>query len=212
MPFSGSDSSGDLFGFEDRLTRIPLPDADVSYTGRFALPASPHLLFSALWTSTPWRQEEVVVWGKRHQQPRLVAWYGDADKSYTYSGVHLDPLPWTETLTAIKTAVEAKAGHKFNSVLLNLYRDEKDSMGFHSDDEKELGPTPTIASVSLGQKRMLIFKHKRRSELKPTRLELESGSLLIMKGKTQEHWKHGIDKETRPCAPRINLTFREILA
>lgn len=211
MPFSKSDSADDLFGFEDRLTRIPMPDADVSYTSRFALPATPLHLLQHLQKTVPWRQEEVVVWGKRHQQPRLVAWYGDPDKSYTYSGIHLDPLPWSEALTAVKAAVEARSGHRFNSVLLNLYRDEKDSMGFHSDDEKELGPAPTIASVSLGQRRTLVFKHKRRPELKPTRLELESGSLLIMKGKTQDYWKHGVDKETRPCGPRINLTFREIL-
>lgn len=194
------------------MTQLRLPDADVSYTGHFALPEKPHLLLDHLRALVPWRQEEVVVWGKRHQQPRLVAWYGDPGKNYTYSGVHLNPLPWSDALLAIKKAVEARSGHKFNSVLLNLYRDEKDSMGLHSDDEKELGPMPTIASVSLGQKRTLIFKHKSRAELKPARLDLESGSLLIMKGKTQEHWKHGIEKETRPCGPRVNLTFREILA
>ncbi len=212
MQFSQSGSSDNLFGFEDRMTQLRLPDADVSYTSHFALPEKPNLLLDHLRKSVPWRQEEVVVWGKRHQQPRLVAWYGDPEKSYTYSGVHLDPLPWSDVLVAIRKAVESRSGHKFNSVLLNLYRDEKDSMGFHSDDEKELGPTPTIASVSLGQKRTLIFKHKSRAELKPTRLDLESGSLLIMKGNTQKHWKHGIEKETRPCGPRVNLTFREIFS
>jgi alkylated DNA repair dioxygenase AlkB len=99
---------------------------------------------------------------------------------------------------------------RFNSVLLNYYRDHRDSMGFHSDDERELGPTPIIASVSLGATRTFVLKHKTRPELKPIRLELPSGSLLLMKGLTQKNWKHGIDKQSKPCGPRVNLTFRQI--
>jgi alkylated DNA repair dioxygenase AlkB len=96
-------------------------------------------------------------------------------------------------------------------VLLNYYRDHRDSMGMHSDDEPELGPRPAIASVSLGHQRTFILKHRTRKELERVTLPLESGSLLLMKGDTQRHWKHGIDKERRPCGPRINLTFRQIL-
>ena len=96
-------------------------------------------------------------------------------------------------------------------MLLNYYRDQRDSMGMHSDDEPELGSNPTIASVSLGEQRTLVLKHKFRKELKPVHLPLDSGSLLLMKGATQHHWKHGINKESRPCGPRVNLTFRRIV-
>jgi alkylated DNA repair dioxygenase AlkB len=113
-------------------------------------------------------------------------------------------------LLDIKSPVEAIAGDKFNSVLLNYYRDHRDSMGMHSDDERELGKLPLIASLSLGGERTFILKHKTRKDLKPVRLKLASGSLLLMKGETQRHWKHGIEKETRPCGPRVNLTFRRI--
>ena len=159
-----------------------------------------------------WRAEKIVVWGKTYPQPRLIAWYGDLGKNYTYSGIHLERLPWTQMLLDIKSRVEAVAHTQFNSVLLNYYRDHRDSMGMHSDDEPELGERPVLASLSLGEERILILKHKRDKGLKPVRLQLESGSLLLMKGDTQHYWKHGIDKETRPCGPRVNLTFRRILA
>jgi alkylated DNA repair dioxygenase AlkB len=133
-------------------------------------------------------------------------------KDYTYSGIHLDALSWTPLLLDIKNRVELVAHANFNSVLLNYYRDHRDSMGLHSDDEQELGKRPIIASVSLGQERTFIMKHKGDKALKPVRLKLTSGSLLLMKGETQRCWKHGIDKETRPCGPRVNLTFRRIIA
>ena len=111
----------------------------------------------------------------------------------------------------MRGVVEDLANERFNGVLLNYCRDHRDSMGFHSDDEKELGQAPVIASVSLGATRTFVLKHKTRSELKPVRLELPSGSLLLMKGLTQKNWKHGIDKQSRPCGPRVNLTFRRIV-
>ena len=159
----------------------------------------------------PWRAESIVVWGKTYPQPRLIAWYGDNGMSYTYSGIRLEPLPWTQTLSDIKRRVEAVARTDFNSVLLNYYRDHRDSMGLHSDDEPELGEQPILASLSLGEERTFILKHKGEKDLKPVRLKLASGSLLLMKGETQRYWKHGIDKETRPFGPRVNLTFRRIL-
>ncbi len=159
----------------------------------------------------PWRAENVVVWGKSYPQPRLIAWYGDEGRSYQYSGVRLNPAPWTESLLLVKRKVERAAGVEFNSVLLNYYRDNRDSMGFHSDDEKELGEQPIIASISLGQERVFILKSKRDKVAKPVKLRLESGSLLVMKGDTQANWKHGIEKEKRPCGPRVNLTFRRII-
>lgn len=158
----------------------------------------------------PWRTDNIVVCGKTYPQPRLTAWYGDDGADYTYSGIHLKPLPWTHTLIDIKNRVEKIAGIDFNSVLLNYYRDHRDSMGLHSDDEPELGRRPIIASVSLGEERAFILKHKSRRDLKTIRLKLTSGSLLLMKGETQHHWKHGIEKARRPCGPRVNLTFRRI--
>jgi alkylated DNA repair dioxygenase AlkB len=158
----------------------------------------------------PWRAENIFMWGKSVPQPRLVAWFGDREAHYTYSGVHHDPLPWTPVLLDIRKRVEGIASTHFNSVLLNYYRNHRDGMGLHSDDEPELGPQPAIASLSLGGERIFIMKHKTRRELKSVRLRLASGSLLLMKGETQHYWKHGIDKQAQPCGPRVNLTFRRI--
>jgi alkylated DNA repair dioxygenase AlkB len=202
--------TGDLFPATEGLEHIPMEDAEVYYLRQLPLADPASAIKRHLISETPWRAENIVVWGKTFPQPRLIAWYGDAGNSYTYSGIHLNPLPWTPVLLKIKTRVEAVAGDTFNSVLLNYYRDHRDSMGLHSDDEPELGERPIIASLSLGEERTFILKHKTRTELKPVRLKLASGSLLLMKGETQRHWKHGIDKETRPCGPRINLTFRRI--
>lgn len=203
---------GDLFQPLGAFERLPMPDADVGYLHHLSLPAPPDVLLARLRDEVPWRSEQVVLWGKRVAQPRLTAWYGDPQRDYSYSGLHLTPLPWTRLLLEIKHAVELCSCAGFNSVLLNLYRDERDSMGLHSDDEPELGEQPVIASVSLGETRTMVLKHKLDKSLKPVRLPLESGSLLLMRGDTQHCWKHGIDKQTRPCGPRINLTFRRILA
>jgi len=157
---------------------------------------------------TAWCEEEITVYGKAYLQPRLSAWYGDL--AYSYSGIRLEPLPWTPTLLDIKRRVETLVNHQFNSVLLNYYHDQNDSMGMHSDDERELGPQPTIASLSLGEERTFLLKHKSRKDLKTVKLVLAAGSLLLMQGQTQQYWRHGINKERQACAPRINLTFRNI--
>jgi alkylated DNA repair dioxygenase AlkB len=201
--------SADLFQ-TNQLERIPIEDAEVYYLPELPLLASATSILRSLIDETPWRAESIVVWGKKFLQPRLIAWYGDPGSVYTYSGIHLDPMPWTKTLQDIKVKVEAVSEESFNSVLLNYYRDHRDSMGLHSDDEPELGKRPIIASLSLGEERTLIFKHKSRLDLKSVRIRLGSGSLLLMKGETQRHWKHGIDKERGPCGPRVNLTFRRI--
>lgn len=189
-----------------------MSDADVLYWQRVALPVNDASLLERLVHEVAWRQEEITLWGKRHLQPRLTAWYGDSQSVYSYSGIRLQPLPWSDLLLDLKQRVEALALCSFNSVLLNYYRNERDSMGMHSDDERELGRNPTIASLSFGAERELTFRHRRRKELAPVRLRLASGSLLIMRGATQHHWKHGIAKERRPCGPRVNLTFRRIFA
>jgi alkylated DNA repair dioxygenase AlkB len=201
-----------LFAAADRLERIPMIDAEVYYLDDLALGRERDEILQRLIANTEWRQDTVVVWGKTYQQPRLVAWYGDSGSEYTYSGITLSPMPWTELLLDIKKRVERVTQESFNSVLLNYYRDNRDSMGFHSDDEPELGEKPVIASVSLGEERTLVLKHKMDKLAKPVRLRLASESLLLMKGDTQRCWKHGIAKETRRCGARVNLTFRHITA
>ncbi len=190
---------------------LPAPESAILYrrTLPFALP--PAQILAQLLTGIAWRSESIVVWGKRYPQPRLIAWYGDAGKRYTYSHTALEPLPWTDLLLALKCAVEHAARWTFNSVLLNYYRDGRDGMGMHSDDEPELGPAPTIASLSFGATRTFVLRHKRRKDLEPIRLPVESASLLLMTGGTQDNWKHGIVKTRRDCGPRVNLTFRRII-
>jgi alkylated DNA repair dioxygenase AlkB len=200
----------DLFRTSLTLEPISLEDAELYYLRQLPLAQTAEAVMKQLIDEVPWRAENIVVWGKTYPQPRLTAWYGDNGANYTYSGIHLEPLPWTNTLIDIKNRIEKIAGIDFNSVLLNYYRDHRDSMGLHSDDEPELGRRPIIASVSLGEERTFILKHKSRRDLKTNRLKLNSGSLLLMKGETQHYWKHGIEKEERPCGPRVNLTFRRI--
>jgi alkylated DNA repair dioxygenase AlkB len=193
------------------IERLPIADADVLLYHQIELGQSYDQLLYELIDNTTWRQEEITLFGKAHRQPRLSAWYGNRDSVYTYSGISLQPRPWNQTLLNLKAGVESQLGRNFNSVLLNYYRDQRDSMGMHSDDESELGKQPVIASLSLGEERILLLRHRYRKELGTFKLPLPSGSLLIMKGDTQSHWKHGIAKQNHPCGPRVNLTFRTIL-
>jgi len=187
-----------------------MPDAEVYYLSDLKLGRDRDAVLHELIADIPWRQERISVWGKMYLQPRLIAWYGDRGSYYTYSGITLAPLPWTDLLLEIRNRVETVTATAFNSVLINYYRDNRDSMGFHSDDEPELGDRPVIASVSLGEERTFVLKHKLNKLAKPVRLRLEWGSLLLMRGETQRYWKHGIAKETRRSGPRVNLTFRRI--
>jgi alkylated DNA repair dioxygenase AlkB len=166
-------------------------------------------LFRNLHAQLAWKEEPIRLFGKWMMQPRLTALYGD--KKYTYSGREMHPLPWTSDLVYIKEKVEQHTGSRFNAVLCNLYRNGADSMGWHSDDEKELGPNPVIASLSLGAVRKFKLKHKYNTGIPLHKMALGNGSLLTMKGTTQHHWKHEIPKEPGITAPRINLTFRYIL-
>jgi alkylated DNA repair dioxygenase AlkB len=202
--------TSDFFAAGAGLERLAMPDADLSYLAHLPLAQPAAKILQALIAEIPWRCEKVAMWGRLVPQPRLTAWYGDPGARYAYSGVRLDPLPWTPLLADIKTRVEEAAASTFNSVLLNYYRDERDSVGFHSDDERELGERPIIASLSLGEERVFVLKHRRSRTIEPVRLRLASGSLLLMRGDTQHCWRHGIPKESRPCGPRVNLTFRTI--
>jgi alkylated DNA repair dioxygenase AlkB len=191
------------------LPRLDLEDADVRLASdAFAAPEAWDL-FRELREGIDWRQEEVLVFGRRHAVPRLVAWHGDPGARYTYSGTLHEPLPWTPALERIRHRVQAVADCEFNAVLLNLYRDGRDGMGWHADDEPELGPEPVIASVSLGAVRRFCLRHRRRRGLRAD-LALPHGSLLLMSGATQRNWVHAVPKTAVPVGERINLTFRRI--
>ena len=156
-----------------------------------------------------WETGFIKIFGKTHQIPRLQAWHADEGINYKYSGKKLQRHNWNNVLIEIKEKIESITSFKFNSVLANLYRDGNDSMGLHSDDEKELGKNPVIASLSLGESREIYFKHKNnKSNLI---ISQTSGQLLVMYGKTQEYWKHEIKKTKKIKKPRINLTFRNII-
>jgi alkylated DNA repair dioxygenase AlkB len=194
----------------DAAERLPLPGGELMLYRAADLGEEPATLFHRLHDAVAWRQEPITLFGKRYLQPRLLAWYGDPEARYRYSGVVHEPLPWLPVLAALRDRVEALAGARFNSVLANLYRDHRDSMGLHADDEPELGKQPVIASLSLGEERVFRLRHRHDKSIEPLRLPLPSGSLLVMRGDTQRNWKHEVPKRARPCGPRINLTFRYI--
>ena len=170
-------------------------------------PPEADALFDALRGGVNWRQEQVLIFGQRRLVPRLVAWHGDAGARYTYSGTDHDPEPWLPALERVRDRAAELTGAQYNAVLLNLYRDGRDGMGWHADDEPELGRNPVIASVSLGAERRFCLRHRRRKDLRLD-LPLPHGSLLCMSGATQHHWLHALPKTQRPVGERINLTFR----
>lgn len=187
------------------LRRIPLRDAGWLLYGERFLPASEaDVLFNTLRDTASWEQS-----GRPGRLfPRLTAWYADPGLTYTYSGVTHHAIPWPPELLAVKERAEAAAGVPWNSLLLNYYRDGRDSIGFHADDEPELGADPVIGSISLGAERRFVLKHPASGET--VALRLPHGSLLVMGGTSQHHWRHGVPKTRRPVGPRINLTFRYI--
>jgi alkylated DNA repair dioxygenase AlkB len=166
-------------------------------------------LFDELRREIRWQQEEIVMFGERRRVPRLVAWHGDPGAGYVYSGTDHQPEPWTPPLERIRDRVGSLTGARFNAVLLNLYRDGRDGMGWHADDEPELGRNPVIASVSLGATRRFCLRHRRRKDLKVD-LQLPHGSLLCMGGATQHNWVHALPKTRLPVGERINLTLRHV--
>ena len=189
--------------------RLPLEDADIRFWPVALAVAEASELLDRLLTGIDWQHEEVLIFGQRRPVPRLVAWHGDPGASYTYSGTPHQPLPWTPALELVRERVLSLTGCTFNSVLLNLYRDGRDGMGWHSDDEPELGRDPVIASVSLGAPRRFCLRHRRRKDQRLD-VSLGHGSLLLMAGATQHHWVHAVPKTALPVGPRVNLTFRQI--
>jgi alkylated DNA repair dioxygenase AlkB len=184
-------------------------DGELFLYRRFYAHQQADVLFARLLSELAWQEEQIVIAGKRVKVPRLVCWYGDPGAAYRYSGVSHQPLPWTEALPAIKECVEAACGYSFNSVLGNLYRDGRDSMGWHADNERELGLNPTIASLSFGDGRLFKICHVKTRET--VDIELQHGDLLLMAGALQHHWRHCVPKIRLAKRPRINLTFRTIL-
>ena len=197
--------------FTEDTIQFDLPDAELHYRPQFFPKPTADRLLQELMEKIEWTQNKIRFYGKESLVPRLEAWYGDPGKSYAYSGIQMNPKPWTKELVEIKEAIEKEASVPFNSVLINYYRDGKDRVAWHSDDEKELGQNPIIGSVSLGAERKFKLRHKKYKEngLK-AEIMLQHGSFLLMKGPTQHHWMHEIPRTAKPIGPRINLTFRII--
>ena len=188
---------------------LDLPDAEIIYYPQFYNTAQADIIFAELAKDIPWQQDEIRVYGKIHPQPRLTALFGNEGKPYSYSNITMQPHPWNSLLQKLKTEIEKVSDTIFTTVLLNQYRDGKDSNGWHADNEKELGTNPVIASLSFGAERTFQLKHNLDKDLKKN-IILQHGSLLLMKGTTQHFWKHQIPKTAKPINPRINLTFRVI--
>lgn len=197
--------------FENDLTPIvfDVPDATILYYPHFFSATKADELFAVLLEKIPWQQDNITVFGKSHPQPRLTALFGNEGKPYGYSNIVMHPHPWNPVLTYIKESIAAVCEENFTTVLLNQYRDGKDSNGWHADNEKELGRNPVIASVSFGAARVFNLQHNTDKNQK-IKIILEHGSLLLMKGTTQHFWKHQIPKTTKKIEKRINLTFRSI--
>lgn len=210
---------GDLFSGSDSTTNtnddlvgevLPMPDAKVTFYRNLFDVQESNEIFHILLNEINWRQDKMKLYGKEINLPRKTAWYGDRGKSYTFSGIHLNPEPWTSTLLQVKQRIEEVAEVEFNSVLLNLYRDGNDGISWHTDAEAELGENPVIGSVSFGGARRFMFRHRQDPDLK-AEVELTHGSFLLMASETQHFWQHQVPKTSRKVEPRINLTFRLIL-
>lgn len=183
-------------------------DGEVSYHGEIMSQAESRYYLNVLLAEIQWRSDQAVIFGKCIETKRKVAWYAEQAFPYTYSKVTKYALPWTQSLKALKTIVEEKTEETYNSCLLNLYHDGSEGMAWHSDGEKELKEYGAIASLSFGAMRKFSFKHKQTKEV--VSLNLKAGSLLVMKGETQQHWLHRLPPTKKVQDLRVNLTFRTI--
>lgn len=198
-----------MMGLFNEEIRFNLPNSDISYYPNFIENLKADSYLKNLKKNIPWQQDAIKVYGKTYAQPRLTALFGNNGKSYSYSNITMNPHPFTLELLEVKKAIESIAKVDFTTCLLNLYRDGKDSNGWHADDEIELGANPVIASISLGEERFFHLRHKNDKTLKQKVL-LQHGSLLLMKGETQHFWQHQIPKTAKQIKERINLTFRVV--
>lgn len=185
---------------------IHLAGATISFDPDWLDDGAASVLFDVLHGALPWERHRITVYGRTLDAPRLSCWIGDPDATYVYSGTRFVPHPWHPALRAVRDRLARELGTPFNSVLANLYRDGRDRLGFHRDNEPELGPRPVIASVSLGATRRFRFK----GEADSMGIDLTHGSLLVMSGDTQVHYRHAVPPTARAVRPRINLTFRRI--
>lgn len=188
-----------------------LPDAEIRFYPHYFEKTESDLIFESFFSEIKWRSDKIKLYGKEIDLPRKTAWYGEKGKVYKYSGIQMSPEPWTPTLCKIKTEIEKVAKVEFNSVMMNLYRDGSDGISWHTDAEPELGKNPTIGSVSFGESRRFMLRHRNDKTLK-SEIELTHGSFLLMGGSTQHFWQHQIPKTSRKLGARINLTFRVIIS
>lgn len=193
------------------LSPIDLPDADVALDPHWLPADEADALLRDLLATVPWETHRIRLFGREVDSPRLSCWIGDPDAVYTYSGSRFAPHAWPHALRPIRARVAAACGIDFNSVLANRYRDGRDAMGWHRDDERELGDRPVIASLSLGAPRRFVLKHV-ADPARKCALDLAHGSLLVMRGDTQRHYRHALPRTAKAVGERINLTFRRILA
>ena len=196
--------------FPNEKINLNLPDAIFEWYPNFLTKEIADELFQKMLDETPWQHDEITIFGKKILQPRLTCLFGNKGKPYSYSSLTMYPKPWNSSIMFLKTEIEKICNQNFTTVLANLYRNEKDSNGWHADNEKELGRNPIIASVSFGEERKFQLKHISDNNVKLS-LNLNHGSLLVMKEGSQIHYKHQIPKATQPKKARINLTFRTIL-
>lgn len=190
------------------MTEIPISQGYLALDKQFLEASRARDCQAHLEAELDWRQDRIRLFGRQLPIPRLQAWHGEPGCQYRYSGLTLAPRPWTPTLQVLRAAIEERLAADFNAVLANLYRDGSDSVGWHADDEPELGPEPLIASLSLGAPRRFCLRHRHSGERHD--LELPAGSLVVMGGSLQHHWLHALPKTRRPCGSRINLSFRQV--
>ncbi len=201
------------------LQRLPLQDADLALDPGWLPTDEARALFTQMQAAIAWEVHRIRLFGREVDSPRLSCWIGDPGASYVYSGTRFEPRPWPSALLPVRSRLRDALGIDFNSVLANLYRDGRDYMGWHSDNEAALGPRPTIASLSLGAARRFVLKRrdaaatpaKQGERPRPLDVSLDAGSLLVMGGDTQRHYRHALPRTAKLVGPRINLTFRRIL-
>lgn len=195
---------------DNTLQDLPIEHGGLQYAQHFMAENQADSLFAALITQVPWQQAQLRLYGKNVLTPRLSCWMGDASAVYRYSNTTFLPEPWLDNVLAVKQQIETASASTFNSVLLNYYRNGQDAMGWHSDDEPELGTRPVIASLSLGAERRFLLREKIKGA--PSMgLPLAHGSLLLMQGDSQSRFQHALPRTAKPIGARINLTFRKIL-